>query len=82
MKHLILKSKKNIFEEISNIKHSLLNQNNATVAEPFLFGSNDLNDKENTMIIESTVKYITTKIQGSIVMNPFKQVNAFLENFN
>ena len=52
--------KKNIFEKISIIKHSLLNHNDATIVETFLFGLNDLNDKESAMIIESTTEYIRT----------------------
>ena len=42
-----------------------MQQNDATVVETFLFGSNGLNNKENAMIIESTIKYIIT-IERSI----------------
>ena len=50
--------RKTLFKKISNIKCSLLNQNNWIIVETFLFGLNGLNDKENALIIESTIKYI------------------------
>ena len=46
--------------KISNIKRSLLNQNDSIVVETPLFGSNSLNDEENAWIIESTIEYIIT----------------------
>ena len=45
--------KKPLFDKISNIERSLLNQNDAIIVETFLFVSNGLNDEENTLIIES-----------------------------
>ena len=42
-----LNQRKNLFNKVSNTERSLLNQNAATTAEPFLFGSNGLNYKEN-----------------------------------
>ena len=56
----LLKLKKNISEKISNSKRSLLNENDAAIVETFLFGLNDLNDKDNVLIIESTIEYIIT----------------------
>ena len=52
--------RKTLFEKISNIKCSLLNQNDATVVETFLFGSNSLNDEENTLMTEWSIKCIIT----------------------
>ena len=52
--------RKTLFEKISNIKRSLLNQNNSIIVETLLFGSTGLNDEENACIIESTIEYITT----------------------
>ena len=43
---------------VSDVKHSLLNQNDATIVETFLFGSNGLNEKGNTLVIESRSEYI------------------------
>ena len=55
----LLKSKKNpSLTKISNIKGSLLNQNDVTVVETFISGSNDFIDKENALINESTFEYI------------------------
>ena len=51
---------KTLFEKMSNIKRSLLNQNDSIIVETLLFGSNGLNDEENTCIIEPTIEYITT----------------------
>ena len=45
---------------MSNIKRSLLNQNDSIIVETLLFGSNGLNDEENACIIESTIEYIIT----------------------
>ena len=47
--------RKTIFEKISNIKRSLLNQNNSILVETFLFGSNGLIDGENTWIQQSNI---------------------------
>ena len=66
--------RKSLFDEISNIKHTLLNQNDSAIAEIFLFGSNGLNDKKNTLITESRIEYI--KVHTSIAMNPFKQIKS------
>ena len=52
--------RKTLFENIINIKCSLLNQNDSIIAETLLYGSNDLNDEENAWIIESAIKYIIT----------------------
>ena len=43
---------------VSDVKHSLLNQNDAPIVETFLFGSNGLNEKGNTLVIESRSEYI------------------------
>ena len=51
---------KTIFEKISSIKSSLLNQNDSIIVETLLFGSTGLNDEENACIIESAIEYITT----------------------
>ena len=51
--------RKTLFEKISNIKRSLLNQNDSIIVETLLFGSTGLNDEENACIIES-MEYITT----------------------
>ena len=50
--------RKTLFEKVSNIKRSLLNQNNSIIAENLLFGSTGLNDEGNACIIESTIEYI------------------------
>ena len=42
------------------MKRSLLNQNDSIIVETLLFGSNGLNDEENTWIMESTIEYIIT----------------------
>ena len=52
--------KETLFEKISNIKRSLLNQNDSIIVETLHFGSNGLNGEENACIIESTIKYIIT----------------------
>ena len=53
--------RKTLFE-ISDIKCSLLNQNDFFIVETLLFGLNGLNDEENAWKIESTVEYnITTE---------------------
>ena len=52
--------RKIIFEKITNIKRSLLNQNNSIIVETLLLGSNGLNDEENAWIIESIIEYILT----------------------
>ena len=52
--------RKTLFEKISNIKRSLLNQNDSIIAETLLFGSTGLNDEENACIIKSTIDYIIT----------------------
>ena len=70
--------KSNLFGRISNIKHSLLNENDSVTAETLLFGSSGLNDEENAYIIESTIEYIV----AIIAMNPFKQITTFLEICN
>ena len=50
--------RKFLFEKIINMKRSLLNQNDLTIVETLLFGSNGLNNEENAWIIESTIEYI------------------------
>ena len=65
--------RKPLFEKISNIKRSLLNQNYSIIVETLIFGSNGLNDEQNECIIESKIEYI---------MNPFKQTTTFLEISN
>ena len=52
--------RKTIFEKISNIRCSLLNQNDSIIVETLLFGLNALNDEENAWIMESTIEYIIT----------------------
>ena len=52
--------RKTLFDKISNVKRSLLNQKYATVVETFLFGLSGLNDRENVLIIESTIDCIVT----------------------
>ena len=51
---------KTLFEKISNIKRSLLNQNDSIIVGTLLFVSNGLNDEENPCITESTIEYIIT----------------------
>ena len=70
----LLKPKKTPFNKISTIKRSLLNQNDSIIVKTLLFGLNDLNDKENAMIIKLTIKHIITT-----VMIPFKQITTSLE---
>ena len=53
-------NQKPLFEKISNITHSLLNQNDSIIVETLFFGSDSINDEENAWIIESTIKYIRT----------------------
>ena len=52
--------RKTLFEKISNMKRSLLNQSNSIMVETLLFGSTGLNEEENACIIESTIEYIIT----------------------
>ena len=52
--------RKTLFEKISNIKRSLLNQNDSIIVETLLFASTGLNDEQNAWIIESTIEYIIT----------------------
>ena len=52
--------RKTLFEKISSIKRSLLNQNDSIIVETILFGLTGLNDEENACIIESTIEYIIT----------------------
>ena len=52
--------KKFLFEKISNIKCSLLNQNDSVIVETLLFKLIGFSDKENAWIIESTIKCIIT----------------------
>ena len=56
----LLKKRKTVFGRISNIKRSLLNQNDSIIAETLLFESNGLNYEENAWIIDSTSEYIVT----------------------
>ena len=58
---------------MSYIKHSLLNQNDATIVETFLCGLNDLKGKERQSNQQSNT---------SIIINSFKKITALLENFN
>ena len=74
--------RKTLFEKISNIKSSLLNQNDSIIVETLLFGATGLNDEENACIIESTIEYIITTERFTIVMNPLKQITTFLEISN
>ena len=46
------------FEKISNIKHSSMNLNVETVDEKFLLGSNDISEKENGLMIDTTIEYV------------------------
>ena len=44
---------KTFFKNVATFKHSLLNKTERTVVETFhLFGSNDVNDKQNQLIFE------------------------------
>ena len=75
--------RKTLLDKIGNTKCSLLSQNDSTTVETFLFGQNDLNDKENAVIIESTIEhlhYSPEKVHSSIAMNQFQQINSFFEN--
>ena len=77
--------RKTLFDKISSIKPSLLNQNDSTIVETFLFGSNVLNDKENALIIEcinNRIHYNKRKFHSSNVMNPFKQITTSIEISN
>ena len=44
--------RKPLFEKISNITHSLLDQNDSIIVESLFFGINGLNDEENAWITE------------------------------
>ena len=76
--------RKTLFEKLSNIKRSLLNQNDSIIVETLLFGSTGLNNKENVCIIESTTEYIITteRFNNTIVMNPLNLITTFLEISN
>ena len=37
-----------------------MNQDDSTIVETFIFGSNGLNEEENALIIESAIEYIIT----------------------
>ena len=75
--------RKTVFEKISNINRSLLNQNDSIIVETLFFGSNGLNGEKNAWIIESTIEYYNHgKVHNTIVMNPFKQITTFLEISN
>ena len=52
--------KKTLFDKISNIKRSLLNQNDSIIVETFFFVSIGFSDEENTLIIETIIEYIIT----------------------
>ena len=52
--------RKTVLEKISNIKCSLLNQNDSIIVETLLFGSTAINDEDKACIIESTIEYIIT----------------------
>ena len=52
--------RKTLFQKISNIKRSLLNQNDSIIVEALLFGSTGLNHKDNACITVSTIEYIIT----------------------
>ena len=72
----LLKSK-TLFEQISDNKNSLLNQNDSVIAETLLLGSNDLNDKENAMIIESTINRTITSFEISNQLKLFSCLIVF-----
>ena len=75
--------RKTLFEKISNIKCSLLNQNDSVIAETLLFGLNGLNDKEYMYNrINNRIYYNRRKVPNTIVMNPFNQITTFLEICN
>ena len=75
--------RKTLFEKISNIKCSLLNQNDSVIAETLLFGLNGLNDKEYMYNrINNRIYYNHRKVPNTIVMNPFNQITTFLEICN
>ena len=69
--------RKTLFEQISDNKHSLLNQNDSVIAETLLLGSNDLNDKENAMIIESTINRTITSFEISNQLKLFSCLIVF-----
>ena len=52
--------RKTPFEKISNIKRSLLDQNDSVIVETVFFESNGLNDEENAWIAESTIECLIT----------------------
>ena len=45
-----------LFDKISNIKRSLLNQNDLAIVETSCFRSNSLDDEENALITESKIE--------------------------
>ena len=60
----ITQIKEKLFEKISNIKRSILNQNHSLIVETLLFGSSGLNDEDNELVIESaTFKQITISLE-------------------
>ena len=60
----ITQIKEKLFEQISNIKRSILNQNHSLIVETLLFGSSGLNDEDNELVIESaTFKQITISLE-------------------
>ena len=54
------KQRKTLFSKTSNIKRSLLNKNYSIIVKTLLFGSNGLNEEENTLVIKSRIEYIIT----------------------
>ena len=52
------------FDKISNMTRSLLNQHDSNIVQTFFFVSNGLHDKENALIIESTVECIKSLIDS------------------
>ena len=51
---------KTFFIKLVTSNAVLLNQIDETTVEAFLFGSNCCNDKDNALMIESTIEYIIT----------------------
>ena len=74
--------RKTSFEKISNIKRSLLNQNDSIIVETVFFGSNGLSDEENAWIIESTIECIITteKFTAPLLWIYFSKSPLFLRS--
>ena len=75
--------RKTLFNKISNIKRSLLNQKNSIIVKTFLFGLNGLNGRECIdNRVNNQILYNRGKVHSFIVMNPFKQFTTSPEISN